>query len=81
MAMKKKKAVSGAECCGPSKPYVPVEDRKSGPFDSYDVSESLRTLARADKIRANSALMKEVRKEAQKQIDAAKAASSIVNKS
>lgn len=54
----------------PSK-YVEPEERKSGEFNDYEVRDALRTLASARKIQKNPHLMKAVRKEAQRQLQAA----------
>ena len=51
--------------------YRPPEERKGGPFDDYEVREALSTLSKAIKIRKNSALMRAVRAEARKQLQAA----------
>lgn len=55
-------------------PYVAIEDRKSGPFDSYEVSEALRTLTKAEKIKRNKPLLRACRAEAAKQVQAAQQA-------
>ncbi|HEY3434238.1 MAG TPA: hypothetical protein VGK41_01160 [Solirubrobacterales bacterium] len=55
---------------GPSK-YVEPEERKSGPFSDYEVRDALRILAQARKIQKNPALMRAVKKEAQRQLQAA----------
>lgn len=52
---------------------VPSKSRK---YDDWDVREALRTLTEAAKIQKNKALMGLVRKEAQKQLDAAKSTAS-----
>lgn len=57
--------------------YMPVEDRKRGPFDQYDIQEALRTIVRANKIRKNPALMRAIRAEAQRQLEAAKQATKL----
>lgn len=54
--------------------YRAPEDRTGGPFDDYEVRDALRTLTQANKIRRNKALMKAVRREAQKQLQAAQSA-------
>lgn len=51
----------------PSK-YVSAPDRKNGPFDDYEVESALSTIGRAEKIKSNAALMREVRKLAKKQL-------------
>lgn len=51
--------------------YVSPEERKSGPFDDYEVRDALRTLTNARKIQKNPALMKAVRAEARRQLQAA----------
>lgn len=71
---KSSKKVVGAEAY-PSERYVPVEQRTNGPFDDYEVRGALETLTRAIKIRRNAALMRAVRKEARKQVQAAEATS------
>lgn len=53
------------------KPYRSAEDRKSGPFDDYEVRNALETLTRAIKIKKNSALMRAVKAEARRQLSAA----------
>ncbi len=55
--------------------YIKPEDRK-GDWDSYEISEALRTLTTAAKIRRNAALMTAVKAEAKKQMEAAKATAS-----
>ena len=54
----------------PSK-WVEPEERRSGEFSDYEVRGALRTLASARKIQKNPHLMKAVRKEAQRQLQAA----------
>ena len=53
--------------------YRSPKDRMGGPFDDYEVRESLRTLSDAAKIRKNKALMRAIRKEAHSQSKAAAA--------
>ena len=65
---KKNRAVSMAD--SPS-PYRPVEERKTGPFDEYEVRSALETITRSIKIRKNSALMRAIRAEARRQLAAA----------
>ena len=60
--------------------YVDPLDRKNGPWDDYDIQRFLRTLAEANKIRANPSLMKRVRAEAQKQVEVAKATAASTSK-
>ena len=62
------------------KPYVRPIERKNGPWDDYDIREALRTLVDADKIRANSGLMRRVKAEAKKQAEAARATSASINR-
>lgn len=52
-------------------PYKSAEDRKGGPFEDYEVRSALETLSRAIKIRKNTALMRAVRAEAHRQLNAA----------
>lgn len=59
---------------GPSK-YVAPEERKSGPFDDYEVREALRTLTAANKIRKNGSLMRAIKAEARRQLQAAESTS------
>lgn len=68
MATKKKRAMSMAESPATSSPYVQMEDRKSGPFDQYEIRSALETLSKAEKIRKNGALMRAVRTEAKRQL-------------
>ena len=51
--------------------YKSPEDRKGGHFDEYEVRSALETVTRAIKIKKNSALMRAVRAEARRQLDAA----------
>lgn len=70
--MAKKSRMTDAVEAGPSyKPYKSPEDRKTGPFDDYEVRNALETLTKAKKIERNKALMRAVRVEAKKQLDAA----------
>lgn len=55
--------------------YIKPEDRK-GEWDSYEITEALRCLTTAAKIRRNPALMTAVKAEAKKQMEAAKATAS-----
>lgn len=48
-----------------------AEERKGGPFEDYEVRSALETLARAIKIRKNAALMRAVKREARRQLQAA----------
>lgn len=52
-------------------PYRSAEERTGGPFDDYEVRSALETLTRAIKIRKNAALMRAVKKEARRQVQAA----------
>lgn len=61
-----------ARAMSDSGPRKPAYDRKSGPFDEWEVRDALRTVHDADRIRKNKSLMAEVQKEADR---AAKAAS------
>ena len=69
----------GSEGPSPSKPYVEPIDRKSG-WDQWDLKNFLRTLADAGKIRKNPHLMRALRAEAQKQMDALKATTTNLGK-
>lgn len=51
--------------------YRAPEERKGGPFDDYEVRDALSTLTKSIKIRKNSALMRAVRAEARRQVQAA----------
>jgi hypothetical protein len=51
--------------------YRSPEERQGGPFDDYEVRSALETLARAIKIRKNAALMRAVKREARRQLQAA----------
>lgn len=53
-------------------PYKPPEERSSG-WSDYDIRDALRTLAQADKIRKNKALMTAIKAEAKRQLTAAQA--------
>ena len=68
--MAKSNSSKYAEAASPGR-YIPVEERKSGPFDDYDVRSALECLTRAKKIERNRPLMKAVRAEAKKQLAAA----------
>jgi hypothetical protein len=67
MARKRSKPAEVA----PSSSYRPSEERMSGPFEDYEVRDALSTLTRAIKIRKNPALMRAVKKEARRQLQAA----------
>lgn len=51
--------------------YKPIEERRNGPFDGYELRDALQTLAKAIKIRKNPALMKAIKAEANRQLAAA----------
>ena len=68
--MARRKRSSSVSADSPA-PYKSAEDRKSGPFDEYEVRSALETVTRAIKIRKNSALMRAVRAEARRQLAAA----------
>lgn len=55
----------------PSK-WVPPHERKSG-WEEYELREAMRTLSEAKKIRKNPALMRALRKEATRQLQALQA--------
>jgi hypothetical protein len=69
-AMPRTRKYSEPEAASDS-PYKPPEERKSGPFDDYEVRGALETLSKAIKIRKNPTLMRAVRTEARKQLAAA----------
>jgi|SRR5579862_2072829 len=48
--------------------YLEPHERKNGPFDDYEVKDSLRKLSDAGKIQKNRKLMAHVKKEAKRQI-------------
>lgn len=64
------KSKNAAVTAEPSR-YRSPEERKGGPFDDYEVREALNTLSKSIKIRKNSALMRAVRAEARRQVQAA----------
>ena len=78
--MAKRSSKAGPEPANYDKPYVRPIDRKAGPWDEYDIRDALRTLVDADKIRANSGLMRKVKAEAKKQAAAAQATAATINK-
>lgn len=61
-------------------PYRPPEERTSG-WDDYELRDGLRTLTAAQKIRRNRPFMAALRKEAKKQLNAAKAAADHLTRS
>ena len=67
MARKNRKAAPEASTYD----HRPVEDRGSGPFDDYEVRHALETVTRAMKIQKNTALMRAIRAEARRQLQAA----------
>lgn len=70
--MKRRKVRSADEAAVPSPDrWKPIEERKSGPFDGYELREALQTLAKAIKIRKNPALMRAIKAEANRQLAAA----------
>jgi len=69
--MKRNKARSAAPVAAYDSPYKPIEERKNGPFDGYELREALNTLAKAIKIRKNPALMRAIKAEANRQLAAA----------
>ena len=75
-----KSSKSGPQAAGYDKPYAPPIERKDGPWDDYEIRDALRTLVDADKIRANSGLMRKVKAEAKKQAAAAQATAASINK-
>lgn len=54
--------------------YKRPAERMGGPFDDYEVKEALRTLADAEKIKRNKALLRACKVEAKKQVQAAQSA-------
>lgn len=56
--------------------YRPPEDRSNGPFDDYEIRSALETITKARKIQRNKKLMRAVRAEARKQLQAAQATNS-----
>lgn len=50
--------------------YVAPIDRPNGPWDDYDLKDFLRTLTQAEKIKKNRGLMRRLRSEATKQLQA-----------
>ena len=51
--------------------YKPIEERRNGPFDDWELRDALQTLAKAIKIRKNPALMRAIKAEARRQLAAA----------
>ena len=80
MAKSRKSSKSYAEvpAISPSHEYKPPEERTNGPFDGYEIREALSTLTKAVKIRKNAKLMRAVRAEANKQLQAAAANSKLL---
>ena len=66
---KRTKAVTGRATVAPSYNSKPMEEHTS--FDDWEVRDALQAIVRADKIRANKALMKAVLAEAAKQLKSA----------
>ncbi len=67
---KPRRAASSPEVADRS-PWKSAEERKGGPFEDYEVRSALETLTRAIKIKKNPALMRAVKREARRQLDAA----------
>jgi hypothetical protein len=53
--------------------YVPPEDRHSGPFEPHEIESAADTLHRSNKIMANKALHRAVKKHAAKKAAAMRA--------
>lgn len=70
MAKTKSKMAPEVMAESASNRWKPAHERKSGPFEDYEVESALETIAKAEKIKKNRALMAAVRTKAREQLAA-----------